>query len=96
MKIGIDLRPLYTGSRFRGIGTYTLEVLRELLKLDKENEYHFLNLYGAFPEDLPLDSRCFIHSYYQGPTVTDVGERSLFRIPELEAVREAQVRHFLL
>ena len=52
MKIGIDLRPLYTGSRFRGIGTYTLEVLRELLKLDKENEYHFLNLYGEFPEDL--------------------------------------------
>ncbi len=95
MRIGIDLRAFYTGSKYRGIGTYSRELVREMLRLAPENEYHFLNLYGDFPESVPLNDRCFVHSYYQGPVVTDCGERNLFRVPELEAVREAQVKDFL-
>jgi len=95
MKIGVDLRPLYTGSKYRGVGFYTRETLKELLKLDTENEYHFLNLYGDFPDDIELDSRCYVHTYYEGPMVADCGEKNLFRTPELDEVREAQVRHFL-
>lgn len=95
MKIGVDLRPLYTGSKYRGVGFYTREMFKELLKLDTENEYHFLNLYGGFPDDIVLDERCFVHSYYEGPMVADCGEKNLFRVPELDEVREAQVKHFL-
>jgi len=95
MKIGIDLRAFYTGSKYRGIGTYSRELIREMLRLAPENEYHFLNLYGDFPESVPLNDRCIVHSYYQGPMVADCGERNLFRVPELEAVREAQVKDFL-
>lgn len=95
MRIGFDLRPFYTGSRFRGIGTYVKNLLEELLALDKENEYHFLNVYGRFPHDLPTNGRCFVHSYYAGPMIADCGERNLYRIPELDNVRKAQVQDFL-
>ncbi|MCR5090942.1 MAG: glycosyltransferase [Oscillospiraceae bacterium] len=95
MKIGIDLRPLYTGSKYRGVGIYTRETLKQLLRMDRENEYHFLNLYGDFPDDLVLDDRCFLHSYYDGPMITDCGNRNLFRIPELDGLRETQVRDYL-
>ncbi len=95
MKIGIDLRAFYTGSKYRGIGTYSRELIREMLRLAPENEYHFLNLYGDFPESVPMNDRCFVHSYYQGPMISDHGERNLFRIPELEPLRQAQVEDFL-
>lgn len=41
MKISIDARgiTLYNGS---GIGTYTENLVRELLNIDKENEYSFI------------------------------------------------------
>lgn len=39
MKIGIDCRPLQTAHKSRGIGIYLLNQLRELSKLDSENEY---------------------------------------------------------
>lgn len=95
MRIGIDLRPFYTGSRFRGIGVYARNLIAEMLRLDQENEYHFLNVYGDFPNDVPMDNRCFVHSYYTGPIVVDCGERNLYRVPELENVRKAQVKNFL-
>lgn len=95
MKIGIDLRALYTGSKYRGIGVYTKQLITELLRLAPEYEFHFLNLYGDFPDGLPLNERCFVHSYYQGPMITDCGQRNVFRTPGLESVREAQVVNFL-
>lgn len=95
MKIGMDLKPFYSGSKYRGIGVYVKNLIAELLQLDLDSEFHFLNLYGEFPTDLPLDQRCFVHSYNNGPTVVDCGERNLYRVDELDCVREAQVRNFL-
>jgi glycosyltransferase involved in cell wall biosynthesis len=42
MRILIDATPLQTGHRARGVGTYTRELLRALLALDRENEYRLL------------------------------------------------------
>lgn len=39
MRILFDATPLQTGHRARGIGTYTRELLRALLALDRDNEY---------------------------------------------------------
>ncbi|MGA2667111.1 MAG: glycosyltransferase family 1 protein [Patescibacteria group bacterium] len=41
MRIGIDTRALETGHRFRGIGTYARNLLKNIARLDKENEYLF-------------------------------------------------------
>lgn len=41
MKIGIDLRPLQTGSQYRGIGHYTYNLVKMLCKIDSFNEYIF-------------------------------------------------------
>lgn len=42
MRVLIDATPLETGHRLRGIGTYTRELLRALLRLDRENEYRLI------------------------------------------------------
>ena len=42
MRILIDATPLQTGHRTRGIGTYTRELLRALLALDRSNSYLLL------------------------------------------------------
>lgn len=39
MRILIDATPLQTGHRQRGVGTYTRELLRALLALDRANDY---------------------------------------------------------
>lgn len=39
MRILIDATPLQTGHRERGVGTYTRELLRALLALDRDNQY---------------------------------------------------------
>lgn len=39
MKIGLDIRTLETGHKFRGIGVYTKNLLKFLSKLDKTNQY---------------------------------------------------------
>jgi glycosyltransferase involved in cell wall biosynthesis len=49
MKILFDIRPLQTHSKFRGIGVYVSNLLKNLLKLDNENIYH---LWGY--KNLPL------------------------------------------
>ena len=95
MRIGVDLRPFYTGSRFRGIGIYAKNLIEAMLRLAPEHEYHFLNVYGDFPSGIALNEHCFVHSYYHGPMIEDCGNRNIFRIPELECIREAQVIDFL-
>lgn len=42
MRILIDATPLQTGHRHRGVGTYTRELLRALLRLDRDNEYRLI------------------------------------------------------
>lgn len=41
MKIAIDISPLQTGHKVRGVGFYLENLKRALLKYDKENEYKF-------------------------------------------------------
>lgn len=41
MRIGIDIRSLQTESRFRGIGTYTYNLIKHLVEIDSENQYLF-------------------------------------------------------
>lgn len=42
MKIALDVRSLEEGDQFRGIGYYMLNLVPEILKQDKTNEYHLL------------------------------------------------------
>ena len=45
MKIGVDLKPFFSGSRYRGIGMYSRELISEMLNKEEiHTEYHFLNL----------------------------------------------------
>jgi glycosyltransferase involved in cell wall biosynthesis len=44
MRIGIDVQPLQTGTRYAGVGCYLRNILRHLSDIDTENEYIlFLN-----------------------------------------------------
>lgn len=95
MKIGIDLRPFFTGSKFRGIGMYSRELIKELLKVGNEAEYHFLNMYGEYVGDPLLDENCFLYEYYTGPKYVDVGERQLLATEKTKAIIKAEVEHFL-
>ena len=52
MNIGIDLKPFFSGSKYRGIGMYSRELISEILKNGKDMKYHFLNLYGIILEIL--------------------------------------------
>ena len=51
MRIGIDGRPLQTASRYRGIGSYTYSLIKNLLALDRENRYVVFGFRGRdFPD----------------------------------------------
>lgn len=95
MKIGLDLKPFYTGSKYRGIGTYSRELIKELIQCDENIEYHMLNLYAEYDNDPNMNGHCILHNYYNGPQIVDVGEKQLFRNKRLDCYREAQIRHFL-
>lgn len=95
MKIGIDLKPFFTGSKFRGIGMYSRELIKELLKLENDTEYHFLNMYGEYVGDPLLDEKCKLYEYYTGPKYVDVGERQLLATEKTSNIIQAEVEHFL-
>ena len=95
MKIGIDLKPFSTGSKFRGIGMYTRNLLEEMLKIDNDYEYHFLNLYEKYDGDPPMNERCHLYQYNMGPKVVDVGERQLFLDSSTKSIIKAAVGHFI-
>ncbi len=46
MNIAVDLQPLCTESARRGMGVYTLNLLEEMFRQDKENKYILFNIYG--------------------------------------------------
>lgn len=95
MKIGIDLKPFFTGSKYRGIGMYANELIKELINVDSASEFHYLNMYSDY-EGLPeMGKNCFLHNYFTGQQIVDVGEHQLYDRPELGVVLEAQVQHFL-
>ncbi|MDR1001444.1 MAG: glycosyltransferase family 4 protein [Clostridiales bacterium] len=94
MKIGIDLRPFSTASKFRGIGSYARNFIKHIYAVMKDVEFHFLDLYGADYE-MPGSQRCYYY-YYCGPTINkNGGERQLLIDERIKTVTEAQVRHFI-
>lgn len=95
MKIGVDLRPFYTGSKYRGIGMYARELFKEMLKLDQEDEFHVLSLYGAYEGDPELNDRCFFYQYCAGPKIIDVGERQLLHDVRTDMLIEGEVKNYL-
>lgn len=95
MRIGIDLKPFNTGSKFRGIGMYSRELIKEILRNNEENEYHFLNIYEKYDGDPVMGKNCYLHQYNMGPKIVDVGERQLFRDDSTSDLVEATVKHFI-
>ena len=50
MRIGIDIRPLQTAHRTAGIGTYTFNLVRQLMRIENTDEWLYLTL-----SDVPID-----------------------------------------
>ena len=95
MNIGIDLKPFFSGSKYRGIGMYSRELISEILKNGKDMKYHFLNLYGDYLGDPVINQHSFLYQYYTGPKIIDVGEKQLFDNDLTEEIIEKSVKHFL-
>ena len=60
--IGIDLRPLQTEHRYRGIGVYLAELIAAIAAIDQHNAYVFYAFAGAGAdalEGIPLSPRIF-------------------------------------
>ena len=95
MNIGIDLKPFFSGAKYRGIGMYSRELISEILKNGKDMKYHFLNLYGDYLGDPVINQHSFLYQYYTGPKILDVGERQLFDNDLTEEIIEKSVKHFL-
>lgn len=53
MRIGIDIRPLQTGSKYRGVGYYIHNLVENLLAMDAGNEYFLF----YFRDDIAVDFR---------------------------------------
>lgn len=49
MRIGIDIRPLQAGSRYRGIGYYIYNLVESMLSIDIENEYYLFYMKNDTP-----------------------------------------------
>lgn len=95
MKIGVDLKPFNTGSKYRGIGVYSRELINELINYESIHEFHYLNIYQEYDGDPQMNEKCFLHQYYSGPKIIDVGERQLFRDVTTQGVIEGAVKHFI-
>ena len=54
MKIAIDISPLSTGHKVRGVGFYLEHLKSALLKYEKENEYVFFVRGEKLPDDIDL------------------------------------------
>ena len=97
MKIGVDLKPFFSGSRYRGIGMYSRELISEMLNKEEiHTEYHFLNLYGDYIGDPAMNHQCFLYQYYTGGDKNiDMGKRQFFDNKLTEEIIEKQVEHFI-
>lgn len=96
IKIGIDLKPFSTGSKYRGIGCFARGLIDELIKMENSDvEFYFLNLYEPYQGDPELNANCRLYQYNLGPQVIDAGERQLFLNTKTLKIVEGAVRHFL-
>jgi len=70
MRIGIDVRPLLQNyHRFRGIGYYTYNLIRNIGKIDTENEYILFASENANGVDLNIMHNKFWKEEYQTPRI---------------------------
>ena len=95
MKLGIDLSPFHTESKYRGIGRYVRGFLQELIHIDDMDQFHFLNFYGTFEGDPKMNSNCFIYNYSCGPSIKNSGVKLLLDDRSCEDIFRANVDRFL-
>ncbi len=71
MKIGIDLRPVQTSSKRRGIGTYVRNLAAHLLELDQDNDYLlFVDGGSDKPALTDRDLELSWHDFHEGAPCT--------------------------
>ncbi len=67
MNIAIDIQAIATPSRIRGMGVYSLNLIREIFAQDKENQYFLFNCYDECVfEKEKLPSNVYYCSFYSG------------------------------
>ena len=95
MRLGIDLSPFFTESKYRGIGRYARGLIEELIRVDHTDQFHFFNMYGEYQADPQLNAQCYLHSYGCGPYINDNGERLLLSDSAFETMFHAIADNFL-
>ncbi len=68
MNIAIDIEPIASPSKYRGMGVYTKGLLTEMFKKDKTNNYFLFNMYEEIPinEELPICDNIKYEYFYMG------------------------------
>jgi len=81
MKIGIDIRA-FMDDNFSGIPEYTYNLLKEIFKLDKNNQYIlFYNSFGDFSSRIPLFKAAnvkIVHTAYPNKVFNNFLQRILY------------------
>ncbi|MCK5061407.1 glycosyltransferase family 4 protein [Candidatus Parcubacteria bacterium] len=81
MKIGIDIRT-FMDANFSGIPEYTHNLLKEIFKLDKKNQYIlFYNSFGDFSCRIPgfkADNVKIVHTAYPNKIFNNILQRILY------------------
>lgn len=79
MNIGIDITPLQTGHKDRGVGMYTKLLIEALQKYEKDHSYHFFTRGQKLPKDVELIHYPYfdpffvtLPPFYQRPAVVTV------------------------
>ena len=60
MKIAIDVSPLQTGHKVRGVGFYLEHLKNALVKYHHENEFIFFERGDNLPKDIDLDRKSVV------------------------------------
>ena len=95
MRLGVDLSPFYTESKYRGIGRYARGLLQELIRFEETDQFHFLNIYGSYQGDLPMNRQCYLHNYFCGPAIEHSAGKQLLYDPALVDFFHATINDYL-
>ena len=80
MKIGVDMLPLKTYSFNRGIGKYTFNLIKTLIKMDDDNIYHLYNVPNELHTHFKNDNTTI---YVKKPSIHDANDFDVFIITSL-------------
>ena len=95
MRLGVDLSPFYTESKYRGIGRYARGLLQELIRIDEADSFHFLNIYGEYTGDPQMNRQCYLHNYFCGSVIEHSGGKLVLDDASFENYFHATVDHYL-